>query len=611
MGQSRWRALGLAIPAAWLTILLASVASGQLALPTGSLPSPPPKATAENMVEVEVVSQFDQVGPGQEFALAVVLKIEEGSHLYANPKQGEFGIDTEIIPQPAPGLQFGGVIYPPGREYVDKLLEESNHIYEGTVVCYVMAKVDPDASGQVPVVLEFKGLTCTDTTCLPWEDQAEITISIAEGLDATSQTSNRPDLFAGLNSEADGASSNEGWLAAIGLALGAGLLMNLMPCVLPLIPIIIMTLMKQCAPEEGAPPDRGKSIRIGLAFAAGILLVFVGLAIVMSVFKLLWGQQFQGTGFKLALLMIVYVLSLSMFGLFEIALPSRFSNISIVRQGYLGALGMGMLVTVLGTPCGAPLLTGVLAWSAGKPLLIMTAVFLIIGVGMAAPYVLLTAFPQLLGRVPKGGNWMIRLKQAIGFAMLAFSAYLMALFPSGWFVPLLYFCLLVGFCIWLGGYVVNAATPVAKRYIVRIVALVLIIVGSVMLAQATKASGGAAGTDDWYGRLEEHQQQGKTVIVKFTANWCKNCSTLDKLIYKKAAFQNKLAETGAELVIADWSDPDLKIDEMLRQYGQQSLPFATVFPGADADNPILLRDFYTLDETLDALDEASKRSGGI
>lgn len=587
-----------------LTAGLTLPAAGQLKLP--SLPAPSQVTQPEDkLVEIELASQFDPVTPGEQFSLAVVLKVSDGWHLYANPKQGEFGIETEITPQPAAALRFGSSEYPPGELYVDKALPASNHIYEGTVICYVPVEVQADAAGQVTAAFEITGQLCSDAgVCRRWKAQAQTTVNIVPSVDAATRTANRPELFTG-SPPSQAVAQSTGWLMAILLALGAGLVMNLMPCVLPIIPIIIMTLMKQCAPEEGAPPDRAKSIKIGLAFAAGILVVFAGLAVVMSVFKLLWGQQFQGIGFKFALLMIVYVLSLSMFGLFEIVLPSSIANVSVVRKGYLGALGMGMLATILATPCGAPLLTGVLAWSLSRPLAVTIAVFLVIGAGMAAPYILLTAFPQLLGRVPRGGNWMIRLKQVIGFAMLGFAAYLITLFPAAWFGPLLYFCLLVGFSVWLGWHVVNLTTPTGKRYAFRLVAILLIVVASVLLAQTPKA--GAAGTDDWQGRLETFQQQGKTVIVKFTANWCKNCSTLDKLIYKRDVFTDRLAATGAELVIADWSDPEPKINDMLRKYDQQSLPFAAVFPAADPKNPILLRDFYSLDDTLKALDEAAKR----
>jgi len=217
---------------------------------------------------------------------------------------------------------------------------------------------------------------------------------------------------------------------------------------------------------------------------------------------------------------------------------------------------------------------------------------------------------------------MIRLKQAIGFAMLGFSIYLILLFPPDYRKPLLYYCLLLGFCVWLGMVVVNQTTQPLRRVLVRGVAVVLVIAGSVGLsltiAPGTNIAADAAAdvadgaSEDWLTQLNNYKQQGHTAIVKFTANWCKNCAVLDKVIYKTQSFRNKLKETNAKLIVADWSYGDEAIKQMIREFGGsgQSLPFAVVFPGSDPDNPILLRDFYSLEDALSALDEAARRGGG-
>ena len=619
-------------------------------------------------VEVEAIAQFDIVTPGQQFPIAVSLTVSPGWHLYANPKQGEFGQDTVITASSKAPLRFAPAIYPPGEPYADDY--SSNHIYQGTTVCHIPVEIPADAEPaksedgivELDIQLNLVGQLCGEAgVCKQWESQAKLTLKVAaEPLSQVATRSpampNRPELFEGVNpadawrkaadstdsdlsadaepaadttaadiakGSGDGSLASDQWFKAALLALLAGVIMNLMPCVLPIIPIIVMTLINQCTPVEGQKPDRGKSIRVGLAFAAGIMIVFAGLAVVMAVFKLLWGQQFQGNGFKFALLMIVYVLSLSMFGLFEIALPSRISNITVVRKGYLGAFAMGMLATVLATPCGAPLLTPVLAWSAGKPLPISIAVFLIVGAGMAAPYVLLTTSPGLINRIPKAGNWMIRLKQAIGFLMLAFAIWLIMLFPPGWQAWLLYLCVLIGFAIWLGLYVVNRSTPSIGRFVARGVAVLLLVVGLLALVLVPKsdvpslsADPSATTTYDtstrtaapWDVQLADHIEKNQTVIVKVTANWCKNCSVLDRIIYKTPTFRAKLAETDTALVIADWSQSDPAIKRMLNDLGGRALPFAAVFPAGHADTPIILRDFYSLDDTLSALDQAARRA---
>jgi len=641
----------------WLSLLLLGVGLKANGQPAPSMPLTPgfkiPGASAAPVVGIEFVPQFAPVAADKSFGLAVVLNVPDGWHLYANPNKGDFGLKTEIIPQHIEGLRFGKVIYPPGEKYVDKNLNSTDYIYNGRIICYVPVEVMTVEAGSAikagSVLLEFelKGQLCSEAgTCMRWQDNASAELTIAPA--ATEAKINRPELFEGIDlvaawreTEAAAVSTatsdtvpavsdttgkttdqfaSDEWLKPILFALVAGLVMNLMPCVWPIIPIVVMTLMKQCSTQEGQT-NRAESIKVGLAFAAGILIVFAGLAVVMSVFKLLWGQHFQSNAFKFVLLMIVYVLSLSMFGLFEIVLPAGVSNMSVTRKGYIGALGMGMLATILATPCGAPLLGPVVAWAIGKTTMVMIAMFLIIGMGMALPYVLLTAFPTLLGRIPKSGNWMIQLKQAIGFAMLGFSIYLILLFPPGWWKPLFYFCLLLGFCVWLGMAVVNRATPPLRRALVCGIAIVLVIAGSVGLSLAivpgTSVTADATAdvtdgaSENWLARLNDYKQQGHTVVVKFTANWCKNCAVLDKVIYKTQSFRDKLKEINARLIVADWSYGDEAIKQMIWKLAGpgQSLPFAVVFPGSDPDNPIMLRDFYSLEDVLNALDEAARRGG--
>jgi len=610
-------------PSALLVVLSLSplalaprLAQAQITGPLPILPKVAPAPTSPSqsvlLVRVEVFSRYAAVHPGQKTALAVILNVADGWHLYANPKRGEFGKDTVITPQPSTLLKFGKVQYPPGEYYEDKTLKASNHIYKGQVICYIPLELLASASGamaDIRVNLKLDGQLCSNTgTCRLWSDAAtaHLTIAAPGQLPEPSHS----DLFTAFDANAAWQTPTQvgrSWLASIALALAAGLIMNVMPCVLPVIPIIVLTLIRQSANEQGRP-DRGKSLRSGLAFAAGILLIFAALALVMSIFKLLWGQQFQSNGFKFALLLIVLVLSLSMFGMFDIALPPRLSNIQVVRRGYLGTFAMGMLATLLATPCGAPLLTPVLAWSLAQPLVITVVVFLLIGAGMAAPYVLLTAFPSLLGRVPHAGNWMLRLKQALGFLMLLFAGYLICVFPPGWHRQLIYFCLLMAFCVWLGLSVVNRATPAPRRRAVRLIALVLLAAGAVALALVPKNDTLTSG-EPWGQQLARYRQEGRTVLVKFTANWCTNCAILDKIVYQTAAFRDRLVQTGAALIIADASFSDPEIDQMIRALGGpgQALPFAALFPGGDPDSPILLRDLYSLNDALAALDQAHRR----
>ncbi|MCP4708704.1 MAG: hypothetical protein GY869_08775 [Planctomycetes bacterium] len=605
----------------------------------------------EQQVRLEIVSEYLPGAAGGQFGLAVVFHVDPEWYIYANPKGGAFGMDTVLMPEDVEGVTFGEVVYPKGKFYDIPELDDFNYIYKDGTVCFIPVTVDEGYEGTVAINITVEGQMCSDDgQCIPWDDTVSAELPLV--LDSSLAQVNKPELFAEfslltgqvgevvgevgeavtevvperveqtepteppLGTEAaeggdKGGFAADAWLIPILAAVLAGIVMNAMPCVLPIIPIVIMTLMKQCAAEEGSEPDRGKSIKVGLAFAAGIMIVFGGLAIIMTSFNMLWGQHFQSNGFRFVLLMIVFVLGLSMFGLFEIVLPARLSNMSVNRQGYAGALGMGMLATVLATPCGAPLLGPVLAWSVVKPPVVTFVMFLIIGMGMAFPYVALTAFPRLMSRIPQAGNWMIRLKQAIGFAMLGFSVWIIFLFPVAWYKPLVYFCLVLGFCIWLGLSLGNPTVPVVKRYLARGIALVLVVASSVAFAMAPKVDK-ATSAEPWHVQLARLQEQNQTVVVKFTANWCKNCAVLDKSIYKTDTFKNKLAETNTAFIVADWSYEDPSIKQVLVELGGpgQSLPFTAIYPGGDPEPPITLEAMYSMEDILGALDEAAKRGDG-
>jgi thiol:disulfide interchange protein DsbD len=622
-----------------VVLMMTSVMWGQL--PALELPGLEKQPEGKH-VEIEVAAQYEEVAAGQKFALAVVLEVEEGWHLYANPKRGELGLDTEIIPQESESLRFGKVVYSEGEKYEDKILQSTNYIYEGKVVCYVPVQIAAGEPAEVPVALELKGLLCSDKgTCLPWEDKVTTTVKISNAA-TESPVMNRPELFAGLDLEAikwEGAVSTTDsvpvsvspaqrgdgeyvipdyqpreftgeaitagdWMRPLLLALVAGFLLNVMPCVLPVIPLKVLSLIQQSQRdiEQG---DRLKPIKLALVFSLGIILVFVALAVVMSVFKILYGQQFQSDAFKFIMLMIIYVMALSMLGLFEVVLPGKVSNIAVVREGYLGALGMGVLATLLATPCSAPLLSPVLTWSLSKPTVITVAVFIVVGIGMAAPYVVLTAFPKLLHRLPKAGPWMNRLKQGLGFVMLAVCLYLIFLFSVNWHLPLMVFCLMLAFAIWLGMRVVDYSSPPAKKWITRCISILIIVAGSMVLTNWT-TGGTESEAEYWLDALLAAHKQGETAMVEFTADWCPNCRAVEIAVLKKQAFKDKLKETGTKLIIADWTYNDPAITEMLERLGSKSIPFAAIFPGKNPLQPIVLRDIYGLNTALDALEAAKK-----
>ncbi|MCF7957971.1 MAG: thioredoxin family protein, partial [Phycisphaerae bacterium] len=470
-------------------------------------------------------------------------------------------------------------------------------------------------------------------SCIPWDDKVSVSINVTA--DPAAAKMNQEELFAGKNialvfsgpgvdsgngsndpieqkstivlpdydvQEVSGKSATTSAWVNLLMALIAGMLLNLMPCVLPVIPLKVLSLLQQgqAARESG---DKYKAVKLSLVFSAGILIVFVALAIIMSGFQMLYGQQFQSSGFKFVMLMIIFTLGLSMLGLFEVVLPGRMTNINIVKQGYIGALGMGVLATLLATPCSAPLLGPVLAWSLNQPTVITVAVFIVVGIGMSLPYLLLTAFPKMLDRLPKPGMWMIRLKEGLGFVMLAVAGYLVFLFPPEWHWPLVGFCIVLAFALWLAMKVVNAASPVGKRGIVRIVAMVLVAGAGWYVLDATKPK---EHTEFSLARFVALQNEGKNIMVEFTADWCPNCKYVEKTVLKSKEFQDRLLKNDIIFMVADWTQKEPQITQLLNKLGSKSIPFAAVFDGDEPTKPVALRDIYTLETALKALDSVKE-----
>ena len=590
-------------------------------------------------VAVSVVPQYDQVGPGERLAVAVVLDIAADWHLYANPKgDTSLGIATEIEPVGVEGLHFGRPVYPSGESKADAVLNETYLSYEGRVVCFVPVEVAEDVSGTLEMELKFKGLLCSDKTgtCLPWNHQTSEAISVsADGRGAEQQ----PELFVGIDSESwwqsdtmghrpilpdqtegtqsdvvlpdykprevegDGLAANA-WIKPLLLALLAGMILNLMPCVLPVIPIKVLQLIQQ-GQQDAETGDKYKAVKLSLVFSAGIVLVFVVLAVVMSSFKLLYGQQFQSETFKLVMLLIVYLLALSMMGLFEVTLPARVSNIQVVRQGYLGALGMGVLATLLATPCSAPLLGPVLTWSLSKPTAVVVMVFVVIGIGMAAPYILLTAFPGLMNKIPKLGNWMLRLKEGLGFVMLAVAVYLVFLFPGQWQFPLMILCVALALGLWLAFKVVGRQSSPGRRFWGQLCGLVIVVLGALFVYQAVAQGEHKVKQPFDLAQLQQLHEQGKSVMVEFTADWCPNCKYVEKTVLDSESFQKSLVDNDVTLMVADMTHFDPVVTALLGKLGSKSIPFTAVFPAQNALEPIVLRDIYTLDTILKVLDSVN------
>ena len=227
-------------------------------------------------------------------------------------------------------------------------------------------------------------------------------------------------------------SSGHSIWAILPVAFVAGFLLNLMPCVLPVVGLKILSFVQQ------ANDSRRRVLLLNVAYSAGLVSVMLVLASLAVFAGLGWGEQFSSTTFSVTLAAVVFAFALSFLGVWEIPLPGFVGAADAVSgkgEGYGGAFSKGVLSTVLATPCSGPFLGSALAWAIAQPAPLTFAVFATVGFGMASPYLLIGLFPSLVRFLPRPGHWMVTFKQLMGFVLLATVVYLMSFLAMPSVVP--------------------------------------------------------------------------------------------------------------------------------------------------------------------------------
>jgi len=370
--------------------------------------------------------------------------------------------------------------------------------------------------------------------------------------------------------------------AALVLAFVAGFSLNIMPCVWPVLPIIVMRLVEQ------AKQGKSKTIVMGLAFCAGVLLFFACLAganIVLQVFYgqvLQWGDQFRNPGFVTAMACLLVVLALFMFGVFTVSVPSSLAGRSSSGRGFGGAVGMGFLAAILSTPCSFAILAAAFAWAQAQPLGLATLAIMTIGIGMAAPYAILTAVPALLKKTPKPGRWMELFKQAIGFVLLVIAVKLIAALPGERRIGVLYFSLALSFCVWMWGGWVGLGGSAVRRWVIRAAAIVLAVAAGFAFLPMAKPS-----LINWQkynsAEIKAATTENKPVLIKFTADWCLSCQVVEKTVYSRRDIVELIGQKGVVAIKADTTLKDYPATIALKGlYNEPGVPVSILLvPGSE------------------------------
>jgi DsbC/DsbD-like thiol-disulfide interchange protein/cytochrome c biogenesis protein CcdA len=375
-------------------------------------------------------------------------------------------------------------------------------------------------------------------------------VVVLKGKDGTSQIwqlpSSKPSASiapAGSGVASGGQSSLFYWL---GLGFVGGLILNVMPCVLPVIALKIFGFIKQA----GESPRR--ILALGFTFVAGIFAWFLLLAGLLVSFKLAghqlnWAFQFQRPAFVAVMVVVLLLFALNLLGVFEIVLPQRIQAKvfdAAGGEGYAGTFWHGVFATLMATPCTAPFLGSALGFALAAPAPTVFAMFGSIAAGMSAPYAVLAVKPGWLRFLPKPGIWMVRVKQGLGVLM-------------------------IGTVAWLGWVLVRELTPRPVTF-----------------------------PQELASALTKH----KIIFVDFTADWCVNCKVNESQVLDSGPVRDAFKQHGVILLTADWTRGDEAITAYLRKYGRAGVPCYVVF--SPDGRPTVLPEVITRDIVLNALSQA-------
>jgi thiol:disulfide interchange protein/DsbC/DsbD-like thiol-disulfide interchange protein len=419
-------------------------------------------------------------------------------------------------------------------------------------------------------------------------------------------------------------------------AVLGGILLNIMPCVLPVIALKIFGIVRMAG-------DRPAQVRkLGWFFSLGILTSFIVLALTVIILKVAgqqvgWGFQFQEPVFVMAMSALVFAFGLSLFGVYEIRLPgvavSGVSN-AISHQagggkGYTASFSEGIFATILATPCTAPFLGSALGFAFSQPWWIILLIFVAVAVGMALPYLILTAKPTWMKFLPKPGPWMESAKQFMGFLMMATLLWLLYVLGKQLGMEAVVwtgaFLLTVGIACWLIGRFATLTASRRTTIVTWLLALLAVSLGFWFFAEpilkaraliaedAVEASGGGSAEADriaWEAfslqGLESHLRSGKGVFLDFTAEWCLTCKVNEKAVLADAEVVAAIRTSGLVPIRADWTNRNPEITRLLAKFGRSGVPLYVIFPPGKSSQPLILPEVITPGIVLEAIQKGSR-----
>jgi thiol:disulfide interchange protein DsbD len=462
------------------------------------------------------------------------------------------------------------------------------------------------------------------------DGEAHLVVDVPIALDPKGVSSAAFEVIAALpsapengehSSAADARRSPPSLAFALVLGLLGGLILNLMPCVLPVLAIKIFSI------TDLARADRRHVLRHGLAYLAGVVASMWALAAVVVTLRAAgaavgWGFQLQDPIFLAAISTILVVFALNLFGAFEITLHPKGPDLgpSVGPSSPSRSFFEGALAVALATPCTAPFLGTAVGFAFASSGVVIFCMFTAIGIGLAAPFVLVALVPGWARFVPRSGAWMLRVRQLLAFGLLATVAWLAWVAGRALGVDaqslLIAYLIVVALLVWTLGIAQAAARPGLSRLLAA--ATLAFVVTSLAAVPSDPPSGvassrGIAASPEgipWAAfdpaAIARERAAGRPVFVEFTADWCITCKVNRTVVLSQDAVRDELERWDYASFKADWTTRDDAITLELAEWGRAGVPMYIVYPADPGKEPELLPELLTLDATLEALREAGR-----
>lgn len=584
-------------------------------------------------VKLNVYSEYEEIAPGSELSLLFEAELAPTWHIYGkNP--GDLGVPTTFDFNLPEGVTLKEILFSPVTRFDTSGIVTFG--YEEKALFSVNLAIDPSFKGENELKLtgSMNFVSCSEDTCLPGSVPFETSVKIGalkkssfadkfqsfreklkdSGEDDVAYLEQGKVLQANHSDETE---ESIGLLSALLFAFLGGLLLNLMPCVLPVVSLKILSFVKL------AGSSRVETAKHGLFFTAGVLLSFLSLAVSLLVLQSVgqavgWGFQLQDPFFIALMTFLFFILSLNLFGVFEIGTSlvglAGEAERKNRNSGYSQSFFSGIFATAVATPCTGPFMGTALGFAISQPAIVSLSIFTMLGLGMSFPYILIGFFPNLIKFLPKPGAWMESFKQFLGFIMICSVIWLLWVFTGQTSEKSLFVLLFSLWVVSVGAWIYGKFGTIASKKSLRKASY---LISALCLAVALYLTWQAIPNDevkeigsekvaegDWEPfskeRLVALRAEGRPVLIDFTAKWCLVCQA-NHMILTQNEVENKMSEKGVVKMKADWTRYDADITNELQKHGRNGVPLYVLY--GDEEKPKILPQLLTKDTLISSIEE--------